>query len=117
MTDLTWLAPAAALDYLSVVEGSDQAAVVESCRLAACRVVESKRPDLLSVDAQGVETFAADEAVQHGTLLLLARLYARKGSPVGVATFGELGAASIVRSDPDVQLLLGLGRHASPRVG
>ena len=48
---------------------------------------------------------------------LTARLYARKGTPAGIATFGELGAATILRTDPDVQMLLGLGRYATPRIG
>ena len=120
-----WLTAAAARDYLGVVAGGEAADVVESCRLAAVAVVERQRPDLFAypVDSDGdgvldrVPEFKPGEDVVHGTKLLVGRLYARKGTPQGIATFGELGAASILRSDPDVQLLLGLGRNAAPRVG
>lgn len=49
-----------------------------------------------------------------GAILLAARLYARRGSPLGVAAFAELGAAYVSRHDPDVERLLGLGK---PKVG
>lgn len=113
MADYPWLPELDALGYLDVAQGADQAADVERCRLAACAVVERQRPDL--VDATG--TFVPGDAVRHGTLLLVGRLYARKGSPQGVATFGELGAASILRHDPDVGQLIGVGRYAFPRIG
>lgn len=115
MTAPAWLDATELLGYLEVDPASENAAKVELCRVAACRVVERARPDL------GLELVtdpaAVDEAVAHGTRLLAARLYARKGSPQGIATFGELGAASILRSDPDIGLLLGIGRYGKPRIG
>lgn len=118
-----WLPLAAALDDLDVVEGGPEAAAVESSRKAACAFVERARGDLFvgtDTDADGVPdvfTFTPGDDVVKGALLLTSRLYARKGTPAGIATFGELGAATILRTDPDVQMLLGLGRYATPRIG
>lgn len=122
-TPYAWLPEAAALDYLDVAQGGDQAVTVESCRKAACAVIERVRPDLLvgtDTDADGIVdtwTFTPGDDVVQGALLLIGRLYARKGTPAGIATFGELGASTILRTDPDVQLLVGLGRYATPRIG
>lgn len=60
-------------------------------------------------------TVAAD--VVEGATLLAARLFRRKNSPAGVEAFGAEGAAYVMRSDPDVALLLGLGSHQRPAVG
>lgn len=120
-----WLTAAAALDYLGVVAGGEAAASVEAARLAAVDLVERLRPDLVefTVDTDGdgvldaTPEFMATDSIRLGALLLIGRYHARKGSPVGIATFGELGAASILRTDPDVAQLLGVGRYATPRVG
>jgi hypothetical protein len=44
--------------------------------------------------------------VSQATLLLAARLYARKDSPTGVAGFGDYGVVRITASDADVARLL-----------
>lgn len=115
-TPAPWLPPADVLGYLKVAAGSENAYAVELCRVAAARVVERARRDLKLAELPDPLPADADvpEDVKHGALLLTARLYARKGSPQGVATFGELGASTILRSDPDVQLLLGVGRFGRP---
>jgi hypothetical protein len=41
--------------------------------------------------------------------MLAHRWYSRRGSPLGVAGYAELGVAGILRFDPDIAKLLGLG--------
>lgn len=53
-------------------------------------------------------------SIELGTIMLAARWYSRRNSPAGVASFSELGAAYVVRTDPDIGKLLGL---SGPRVG
>lgn len=52
-----------------------------------------------------------------GALMLAARLYRRRNSPEGVASFTAEGAVYVQRNDPDVAMLLGLGAYAPPVVG
>lgn len=52
-----------------------------------------------------------------GAVLLAARLFSRRNSPSGVASFGDQGAVYVQRNDPDVAMLLGLGNYAPPAVG
>jgi anti-sigma factor RsiW len=56
-------------------------------------------------------------AQELGALLLAARLYRRRNSPEGVATFTADGAMYVQRNDPDIGLLLGIGAYAPPVVG
>lgn len=112
MTDLAWLDAAALLDHLGVAEDSDNADSVERARKAAAAFIEKHRPDLVISDA-----FTVTADVLQGALLLAARLYARKGSPVGLASFNEFGAAQVVRFDSDIERLLGLGRYGRPVIG
>lgn len=63
-------------------------------------------------------TWAADAPdVVEGATMLAARLFRRKESPAGVESMGPLGAVYVVKSDPDVALLLQLGPYAGPEVG
>lgn len=116
-----WLDAAEARGYLKVTAGTDAAGVVESCRVAAARVIERQRPEVglelldpagTPADADRLAGELADLVL--GGILLTARLYARKGSPQGVATFGELGASMILRTDPDIGMLCGIGRYGKP---
>lgn len=52
-----------------------------------------------------------------GATMLAARLWRRRNSPEGVATFAADGAVYVQRNDPDIALLLQLGQHAPPMVG
>jgi hypothetical protein len=52
-----------------------------------------------------------------GATMLGARLYRRRNSIDGVATFTAEGAAYVQRNDPDVAMLLGIGAYAPPVVG
>lgn len=113
-----WLQLQRVLDHLGVAAGSPQAQTADAARTAAAALVERLRPDLWVVpDLMTPPTFVADDAVIAGAVLVAARLHARRGSPVGLATFGEAGAASLPRLDPDAERLLGVGRYAPPQVG
>lgn len=52
-----------------------------------------------------------------GACMLAARLYRRKNSPAGVESFGSLGAAYVMRNDPDIAQLLQLGSYTRPQIG
>ncbi|MYR93394.1 MULTISPECIES: hypothetical protein [unclassified Streptomyces] len=49
-----------------------------------------------------------------GALMLGQRLFARRRSPTGVATYTETGPAYVARWDPDLERLLRVGRWAPP---
>lgn len=111
-----WLTDAEVLAYLKVDAGSDNAPAVLAARAAAVRLVERRRKDLTldQLPAYDAATLADLGDIRHGTLLLAGRLYARRGTPEGIATFGELGASMILRRDPDVAQLLGLDNFGTP---
>lgn len=52
-----------------------------------------------------------------GATMLASRLHRRRNSPDGVAAFGDAGAVYVQRNDPDVGMLLELGRSTRPAVG
>ena len=53
-------------------------------------------------------------AVREATILQASRLYTRLSSPVGVVSFGDMGAIRVSRFvDPDVEMLLSPYRRAS----
>lgn len=52
-----------------------------------------------------------------GANMLASRLFRRKNSPAGVESFGSLGAAYVMRTDPDIAMLLKLGSWQRPQIG
>lgn len=118
-----WLPLPTVLAHVGVDAGSAQELDADRARLAAAAYVERTRPDLLKgYDDNGDGTidryvYEPTRDVAHAGLLLAARLFARRGTPQGLASFGEFGPGAILRLDPDVERLLGVGRHARPRVG
>jgi len=46
-----------------------------------------------------------------GTLLLAARLYARRNSPDGLIAMGELGSTNVPGFDADIDRMLEIGRY------
>lgn len=120
-SDGSWLPADAVRSYLGVtVAESAQGVEAERCRLAAADVVERLRYDRITVviTAEGTEvTFDPSPAIVEAGVLLAARLYARKGSPGGLASFGDFGPGAVLRVDPDVERLLGVGRYSRPVVG
>lgn len=116
LTDGSWLPLADVLAHVGVAATSGNADDVDRARLAATAYVERLRPDLLDTTVTPA-VFRATPDVAEGALLVAARLHARKGSPAGLASYGEFGPAAVLRFDPDVERLLSLGRHARPTVG
>ena len=117
-----WLPSARVQRWLQVDPADDVAAVVEDCRVSAASWCEDQRRDLVVVtyDVDCVvlaETFTPTERVVQAAVLATSRLYARRSSPAGLASYGEFGAAEVLRLDPDVSRLLGVGRYARPAVG
>jgi hypothetical protein len=84
----------------------------ERCRLAAAAHVERVRADLVWADV-----FTPTAEVILGALLMVNRLYARKGSPQGVAGFSEFGVVAVRAADPDIDRLLGVGKYGKPYAG
>lgn len=101
-----WLPPETVKAWLKVKPGSPGEATVETCRAAAADWCEDQRPDLR--DTEGV--FQATPRLVQAGVLATARLHERAGSAAGLVSFGEFGPASILRSDPDVQKMLGRPR-------
>lgn len=52
-----------------------------------------------------------------GAAMLCARLFKRRNSPAGVEAMGQLGAAYVMRNDPDIAQLLRIGSYARPGLG
>ncbi len=67
--------------------------------------------------AVGASDWTGADDVVEGATMLAARLWRRKGSPAGVEAMGTLGAAYVMRNDPDIAMLLQLGPYAGPQVG
>lgn len=55
--------------------------------------------------------------ITEGAVMLAVRLFRRRNSPAGVEAFGQQGAAYVMRTDPDVAMLLRLGSYLSPGIG
>lgn len=55
--------------------------------------------------------------VVQGAIMLAARITRRRNSPAGVEAFGDLGTTYVARYDPDIEQLLGLGRHRPMVIG
>lgn len=102
--------------------GSDLAGVINGTALefwtaAACDYVEDKRPDLMVVtyDVDEVTVlsteFQATDRVKAGTVLLAHRLYQRRTSALGIVGVTSDAVASVLRDDPDIERMLGIGRH------
>lgn len=101
----TWLPTALVLSWLKKDETSD---VIEQCRLAAAEWIEDQRPDLRA-------TFTANSGpklarMRQAGLLAVARLVSRMDTPNGVIAFAELGAGSLLSTDPDVKRMVGRRR-------
>lgn len=119
-TDGGWLPQEAVLQHVGVNADQAQAADVDRARRAAAAHVEQLRGDLVTVvvtaEATTV-TFDPTPDVLYGAVLLAARLFARRSSPTGLASYGEFGPAAVLRLDPDVERLLNVGRYSAPRIG
>lgn len=101
--------------------GLDLVALQAACD-GARDFVEDKRPDLWVpgdplAEPPTEDTYTPPPRVIHGAALLAYRFYSRRSTPLGVLGFTEDGAAGIMRFDPDIQDLLGIGRARTFRFG
>lgn len=55
--------------------------------------------------------------VRLGTLRLARRWHTRRRSPDALIDMGELGVSRVPSFDPDIEALLGIGRHGRPVFG
>lgn len=85
---------------------------------AAVSYVEGKRPELFEVAPVITDppVFMPTPQVLLGTAMLANRWYERRASPLGTAQYAEFGG-SILRNDPDISRLLGLGDQGGFRFG
>lgn len=115
----TWLTAPVVVARL----GDDLAGALDQTKLGAAadsaeEFVELKRPDLwVYTDAEPpVGTYTPGPSVVFGAALLAHRLYHRTSTPLGTrATDTE--ASGILRDDPDISRLLGIGRSRGMRFG
>lgn len=75
---------------------------------AAAAYVEGARPDLDWTD----DDFAPSPAIKLGTAMLAWRLYQRRAAPLGVTTSSTGEPVEILRDDPDIARLLGIGSQS-----
>lgn len=88
------------------VKGVDPTgAALVNATAAAAAYVQDARPDL----GWAVEGFAPSAAVKLGAAMLAWRLYQRRSAPLGVATSNTGEPVEILRTDPDIERLLGVG--------
>lgn len=109
-----WLPIEAVAEHLGVkaLPGGGYPAELDRARAASAAYAEKQRRDLAAAFAAG----EVDPDVVTAGVLGAARLYGRKGAPLGVASYAEF-AAGMLSYDPDVERLLGVGRYASPLDG
>lgn len=115
--DFPWLTQEAARLACKVATGNTDALDrVEIARMAAADWCQDQRRDLFTV-VDDVEVFQATPRIVEAGALATARLYDRTSSATGVVSFGEYGAVTILRADPDVKKLLGRRRLGSAGAG
>lgn len=96
----------------------DQEKLDEQCD-AAAGFVEDRRRDLFVSNDEDppVVTFEPGPHVVWGAAMLAYRLYERTKSPLGILGTTDLGPAGILREDPDIARMLGIGRARRFRSG
>lgn len=111
---MTWLTPeqaAALVDTSAVPAATDWIGAVE----AAVAYVEGKRRDLFTTADPPV--FVPGPLILFGTAMLANRWYARLRTPMGVSQNTEFGGTEILRQDPDIAKMLGIGTEGKPVFG
>lgn len=99
-------------DVLEHVGGkTTQPADLATYAAAAAAYVASRRPD---IDYDNIAGIPQD--VRTATAMLVARLYARRGTALGTQSYGDF-AGGIVRNDPDIARLLQVGAYTGPGIG
>lgn len=105
-----WLTPVVVRTFVGVAAAdvSDEAALTMAAD-AAAEFVEDQ-PHLTGkavLDELGA-VVGYSPKITLGAAMLAYRWYSRRGSPLGIAGYSELGASGIMRYDPDIGRLLKL---------
>lgn len=113
MSDATWLDAdrVAAVMGEALADDWDESALNEFCS-GVRAYVESRRPDLFvpSEDDPEVTEYRPTADVITGAAMLAYRFYTRRQSPLGILGVSEDGVSGLLREDPDIAKLLGVGR-------
>jgi len=109
MVDSAWLTPTVVRQSVGLRPGTpvDDAALLLAANAAAAYVEDL--PAWKALDPAPSTAGEAPATLLLGAAMLAHRWYARRGSPLGVTGYAELGAAGILRYDPDIARLLGIG--------
>lgn len=92
--------------------GSYDAFALDLVALAVNELVPRTVPRVRELDPED----AWPDDVMAAAYMLGARLFARRRSPTGVASYTETGPAYVARWDPDLERLLGIGKWLRPGV-
>lgn len=116
MAEPTWLSYADAAGLSDIADevmspGPEPTVAWAGAVDAAAEWVEGRRPDVTYTDADTVGA-----SIRLGTARLAQRWHARRTSPMGQAGFSDF-PAGILREDPDIAKLLGIGRKGRFRFG
>lgn len=111
--DYAWLPLPLLLAQLGLPEDGPKSNAVDVVRLAAADEVEALRPDLPWAEPG----YLPPPRIVQGACMWAARLWARRGSPSGLVSFGEFGVVNTPSFDADAERLLGIGRYAKPAIG
>lgn len=82
---------------------------------AAVRVVQRLREGDFDFTADPLSGLPDPDAdLELGTVRLAWRYHVRRRSPDALIALAEMGSARVPSFDPDVEMLLGIGRHRGP---
>lgn len=109
---MTWLDAPQATEILGDLAGDLDQGVLQTCCNATRSFVEERRADLWVSGAGDPPalTYVPTASVVHGAAMYAYRLYHRRKSPLGILGTTDVGPAGILREDPDIARLLGIGR-------
>jgi hypothetical protein len=114
-----WLDAGLVVTILGNVAADLDTPALEAACTASRSFVEEKRGDLWVSDGADppVLTYTPTAGVVHGAALYAYRLYHRRNNPLGILGTTDVGPAGILREDPDIARLLGIGRSRGFRFG
>ena len=104
----TWIDAAYVAAHADVVGASPSEVPLGNATAAAAAYVQRVRADL-PWDAAG---WSVPADIKLGTAMLAWRLYERRAAPLGIATSSTGDPVEILREDPDIARLLGVGSAA-----
>lgn len=99
----TWPDIGAVRDYIGSVEDA-QMPVLSDCLDAAIAYIGWRCDGELEEDADYLDI--VPDNLAEACRMLTSRLFRRRLSPEGVASFGDFGAVRVTRVDPDIEMLI-----------